>query len=162
MSCSCSSLTREGSRMKYVRKRKTHIISYINEFMSLVAQLVKNLPAMQETLVQFLGWKDIWRRDRLPTPVFLGFLMAFFKESPCSAEDLGSIPGLARTRGGGLGNPLHGNSTRGYKESDMTEQASTQHILWPVAEISSFLVLKTIPLCRDTTMCLFTHLLIDF
>ena len=25
---------------------------------SLVAQLVKNLPAMQETLVRFLGWKD--------------------------------------------------------------------------------------------------------
>ena len=24
----------------------------------LVAQLVKNLPAMQETLVQFLDWKD--------------------------------------------------------------------------------------------------------
>ena len=24
----------------------------------LVAQMVKNLPAMQETLVQFLGWKD--------------------------------------------------------------------------------------------------------
>ena len=26
---------------------------------SLVAQLVKNLPAMQETLVQFLGWEDL-------------------------------------------------------------------------------------------------------
>ena len=25
---------------------------------SLVAQLVKNLPAMQETPVQFLGWED--------------------------------------------------------------------------------------------------------
>ena len=25
---------------------------------SLVAQLVKNLPAMQETLIQFLGWED--------------------------------------------------------------------------------------------------------
>ena len=27
-------------------------------FASLIAQLVKNLPAMQETLVQFLGWAD--------------------------------------------------------------------------------------------------------
>ena len=26
---------------------------------SLVAQLVKNLPAMQETLVQSLGWEDL-------------------------------------------------------------------------------------------------------
>ena len=25
---------------------------------SLIAQLVKNLPAMQETPVQFLGWED--------------------------------------------------------------------------------------------------------
>ena len=37
---------------------------------SLVAQLVKNLPAMWETWVQSMGWEDLWRRDRLPTPVF--------------------------------------------------------------------------------------------
>ena len=39
----------------------------------LVVQLLKNLPAMQETLVQFLDQEDPLRRDRLPTPVFLGF-----------------------------------------------------------------------------------------
>ena len=45
--------------------------TYIELFRaSLVAQLVKNLPAMRETLVWFLGWEDQWRRDRLPTPVF--------------------------------------------------------------------------------------------
>ena len=38
---------------------------------SLVTQLVKNPPAMQETPVQFLGWKTSWRRDSLPPPVFL-------------------------------------------------------------------------------------------
>ena len=37
---------------------------------SLVAQLVKNPPAMWETWVWFLGWEDPWRRERLPTPVF--------------------------------------------------------------------------------------------
>ena len=37
---------------------------------SLVAQLVKNLPSMGETWVQFLGWEDPWRRERLPTPGF--------------------------------------------------------------------------------------------
>ena len=37
---------------------------------SLVAQLVKNPPAMQETWVWSLGWEDSWRRERLPTPVF--------------------------------------------------------------------------------------------
>ena len=29
-----------------------------NLLASLIAQLVKNPPAMQETLVQFLGWED--------------------------------------------------------------------------------------------------------
>ena len=33
---------------------------------SLVARLVKNLPAMQETWVRSLGWEDPWRRERLP------------------------------------------------------------------------------------------------
>ena len=31
---------------------------FINTQASLVAQLVKNPPAMQETPVQFLGWED--------------------------------------------------------------------------------------------------------
>jgi len=37
---------------------------------SLIAQLVKNLLAMQET--RFDSWvgKILWRRERLPTPVF--------------------------------------------------------------------------------------------
>ena len=39
---------------------------------SLVAQLVKNSPAMQETPVRFLGREDPLEKDRLPTPVFLG------------------------------------------------------------------------------------------
>ena len=38
---------------------------------SLVVQLVKNLPAMQETHVQPLGREDPWRRAWQPTPVFL-------------------------------------------------------------------------------------------
>ena len=38
---------------------------------SLVAQLVKNLPAMQETRVHFLGWEDPLKRKRESTPVFL-------------------------------------------------------------------------------------------
>ena len=37
----------------------------------LVAQRVKNLAAMQETLVQYLGGEDPWRKEWLPTPVFL-------------------------------------------------------------------------------------------
>ena len=37
---------------------------------SLVAQLVKNLPAMLETWVQSLGWEDPLEKEKLPTPVF--------------------------------------------------------------------------------------------
>ena len=61
------------------------------------------------------------------------------KESTCNAGDLGSIPGLGRSPGGGHGNPLQyscletpdgqrslvGYSPWGCKESDRTEQLST-------------------------------------
>ena len=74
---------------------------------SLITQLVKNPPAMQETPVQFLGQEDPWRRDRLPTPVFLGFPCGSAgKESACNVGDLGSIPVLGRSPGEGKGYPL--------------------------------------------------------
>ena len=38
---------------------------------SLEAQMVKNLPVMQETQVRSLGWEDSWRREWLSTPGFL-------------------------------------------------------------------------------------------
>ena len=38
---------------------------------SLVAQSVKNLPAMQETQVRFLGWEDSLENEMQPIPVFL-------------------------------------------------------------------------------------------
>ena len=37
---------------------------------SLVTQLVKNPPAMQETWVQSLGWEDPLEKVSLPIPVF--------------------------------------------------------------------------------------------
>ena len=36
-----------------------YVILYYDIWTSPVAQVVKNLPAMQETWVQSLGWKDI-------------------------------------------------------------------------------------------------------
>ena len=59
------------------------------------------------------------------------------------AEDLGTVPGLGRSSGGGHGNPLQysclenpheqrslaGYSPWGHKESDRTEQLSTAHVL---------------------------------
>ena len=67
-----------------------------------MAQLVKNPPAMQETPVQFLGWED-----RLPITVFMGFSGGSDgKKSACNAGDLGSVPGLGRSPGEGIGYPL--------------------------------------------------------
>ena len=48
-----------------------------------------------------------WRRNRLPTPVFLSFPYGSAgKESACHVGDLGSIPGLGRSPGEGKGYPL--------------------------------------------------------
>ena len=65
-------------------------------------------PPMQETPVPFLGQEDLLEeRDRLPTPVFMGFPdSSDSKESAYSMGDLGLIPGLGRFPGGGYGNPL--------------------------------------------------------
>ena len=63
------------------------------------------------------------------------------KESAFSAGELGSIPGLGRSPGGGRGNPLQcscpenphgqrslaGYSPRGHGESHTTERLSTAH-----------------------------------
>ena len=78
--------------------------------------------------------------------MFLGFPSSSNgKESTCNVGDLGSIPGLGRSPGGGHGDPLkysclenpHGQrSLAGYspwgcKESDRTELLRTaQHSTW--------------------------------
>ena len=59
-----------------------------------MAQLVNNLSAMRETLVQSLGWKDLLEKGKLPTPVFRP----------------GEFHGL--------------HSPWGHKESDMTKRLS--------------------------------------
>ena len=73
--------------VKYAYYGKEHFFSEISPSqsysLSLIAQLVKNLPAMQETM-------------------FLGFPCGSAgKESAHNAGDLGSIPGLGRYPGEG-------------------------------------------------------------
>ena len=122
----------------------------------LVAQLVKNLLTMQETLVRFLGWEEVivylWEAIGYPVQYSWTSLVAQGKwdgkldgkESICNVEDLGSIPGLGRRScGGGPGNPLQcsclenphgqrslvGYSPWSHEESDKTEWLSiAQHI----------------------------------
>ena len=96
------------------------------------ASLVKNPPAIQESPVQFWAGEIPWSRDRLPTPVFMGFPGGSDgKESVCSVGDLGSIPGLGGCPRGGMATHssilasgvseqrnLSGCSPRDHKESD--------------------------------------------
>ena len=77
-----------------------------------------------------------WRRNRLPTPVILGFPGGSDgKEPACNVRDLGSIPRWGRSPGEGHANPLQysclenphgqrrlvGYSPCGPKELDRTE-----------------------------------------
>ena len=61
-------------------------------------------PAVQDMPVRFLGWEDPLRRDRTLTSVVLGFPDGTdCKESTCNVGDLGLIPGLGVSPGGGHG-----------------------------------------------------------
>jgi len=51
--------------------RKGAAVTATDYSRSMVAQTVKNPPAMWETWVQSLGWEDPWRRSWQPIPVFL-------------------------------------------------------------------------------------------
>ena len=79
---------------------------------SLVAQMVKDLPATQETLVQSLGREDSWRRKWLLTPVILP----------------GEFHGPRS---------LASCSWRGQKESDMTELLSFSPCCCCCCEVAS-------------------------
>ena len=60
-------------------------------------------PSVDILLDSWVG-KIHWRRDRLPTSVFLGFLCSSAgKESSCNARNLGSIPELGRSPEEGKG-----------------------------------------------------------
>ena len=79
----------------------------VNKQASLVAQLEKNPRAIQETWFDSWVGKIPWRRDRLHTPIFLGFPVGSgSKEFTYNAGDLALIPRLGRFPGGGHGNPL--------------------------------------------------------
>ena len=71
-------------------------ISYTG-YASLVAQILKNLPAMQETWVQSWGVQIPWRRQWQPTlenPMDRG---AWWGYSPWGHKELGITEGLTHT-----------------------------------------------------------------
>ena len=56
---------------------------------SLVAQLVKNPPAIWESWARSLGWEDPLERERLPTPVFwTGEFRGLYSPWGCKESDM--------------------------------------------------------------------------
>ena len=73
----------------------------------------------------FDSWvgKICWRRDRLPTPVFLGFPGgSTAKESACNAGDPGSIPELGRSTREGNGYRLQYGQPFQYSWASLVAQ----------------------------------------
>ena len=69
----------------------------MNMWASLIAQSVKDPPAMQETPLRFLGWEDPLEKGQAAHSLYLGFLCGSAgKESACNVGDLGLIPELER------------------------------------------------------------------
>ena len=84
---------------------------------SLMAQLVKNPPAKQEILVQFLGWEDPLEKGKATHSSILGLHCGSTrKESTCNEGDLGSILGLRRSPGEGKGYPLQYSGLENFKD----------------------------------------------
>ena len=98
-----------------------------------VTQMVKNPPAMQET--QFDPWvRNIpWRRDRLPTTVFLGFPgSSAGKESTCNIGDPGSNPGSGTSPGEGNSYPLQ------YSDLDNSMDYTVHRVVKSWTQLSDF------------------------
>ena len=78
---------------------------------------------------QFNSWvgRIPWRRDRLPSPVFLGFPCGSAgKEPTCNAGDLGLMPGLGRSPREEKGYPLQYSGLENSTDSIVHEVANSQ------------------------------------
>ena len=96
---------------------------------SLIFQLVKESTHLYCRRPRFDSWvrKIHWRKDRLPTPVFLGFPSGSAgKESACSEGDLGSISGLGRSPGEGKGYPLQYSGLESFMDCIVHGVAKSQ------------------------------------
>ena len=80
---------------------------YLNKHKGLPWQLSWQRIYLKYRRPQSDSWVGkIWKRGRLHIPVLLGFAGCSDKESACNVGNLGLIPGLGRSPGGGHGDPL--------------------------------------------------------
>ena len=85
---------------------------------SLVTQLVKNLPAMQETSVRFLGWED---------PLEKGYPLQYFSAS-LVAQTVRNLPAMRETWVLSLGWKDLGWEARSLEEGMVTH--SSKELPW--------------------------------
>ena len=127
------------------------IISFRTSYSNILIKMVNDL-------AQFNSWvgKILWRMDRLPIAVFMGFPDGSDgEESACDVRDLDSISGLRRSPGGGHDNPLQYSclenpcgqkslaccSPRGSKESDRTERLTQPSTVNDLLRFLNFMIM---------------------
>ena len=82
------SINRQMDKEVVVHRYGGLLLSHEN-WASLVAQLVKNLPAMQETWVQFLGQEDPLEKEMVTHSTILAWRIPWTKE-PGRLQSMGS------------------------------------------------------------------------
>ena len=126
----------------WLSSNKDHLGKFLNKWILEIVFFLRVFPvslAGKESACNvgdpgFNSWvrKIPWRRDRLPTPVFLGFPGGSAgKESACNVGDLGLIPGLGRSPGGGHGNPLQYSCLENpHRQRSLVGFSPWGHSLW--------------------------------
>ena len=104
-------------------------LKYLHNILSVVVVLASSLRVT--LLLVFSDWTSLPGSSSLGFPWFERLQDVPSKESACNARDLGSIPGLGRSPGGGRSYPLQcsgpefsGLYSLCVAASDMTEQLS--------------------------------------
>ena len=87
---------------------------WLCEFTSLIAQLVKNLPAMKETWVRFLGWEDPLEKEMATHSSILAWRIPWTEES-------GRLQSM------------------GSQESDTTYWLNCYYYMWMIHERTKFI-----------------------
>ena len=79
-------------------KYRTHVNGLVPQIfnepnlVSLVAQMVKNLPAMQDTRVRFLRWEDPLEKGKLTYSGILALRI------PCTEESWATVQGVTKSQ----------------------------------------------------------------
>ena len=132
-----------------IAKSRTRLSNFTFTF---IAHLVKNPPAVLETLVWFLGREDPLEKGKATHSSILGLhLWLSWWRSPCSAGDLGSIPGLGRSPGEGKGYPLQYSGLE--NSMDCVDHGVAKSWTWLSDFHSLHLCTFNVYLCAFLCMC---------